>query len=322
MPLVSVIIASYNSSSFIIETLESVAKQTWRDIELIIADDCSVDNTVEVCSTWLKAKGQRFINAALIESEINTGVTANANRGLGIARGEWIKLLGADDTLRPDCINENMSWISTHSEVRALFSHIEVYKNTFEQQNLIETTPHHPYGSNSIMARDRSADSQYKMLLISDRIHFTPSVFLHRETLLSVGGLDERFRLLEDYPLWLNLTGKGHKLYFMDKVTVNYRRHANAINNSGDSILINPNYFKLEKFRRIYTYPFLPLDIRLLQRYTYYSSYIFRFEWLNNYNKPNRFILSILTIYLNPFKYFIWLRKTFDKSLKNNEFYK
>ncbi len=52
--LVSVIIASYNSARFIIETLESVAGQTWEEMELIVTDDCSGDNTVELCRNGLK----------------------------------------------------------------------------------------------------------------------------------------------------------------------------------------------------------------------------------------------------------------------------
>jgi alpha-1,3-rhamnosyltransferase len=319
--LVSVIIATYNSSPFIVETLESVSKQTWKKIELIITDDCSGDDTVELCLNWLNTNSQRFSFTEILTSKENTGVTANANRGLYIAKGDWIKLLGADDTLKPKCIEDNMLWITAHPEVKALFSRIEIYKDTFEPDNLLETTPGNPYNPSSIMAPGRSSESQYKMLLKSDRIHFSPSVFLHRETLINTGGFDERYKLIEDYPLWLNLTKNGHRLYFMDKVTVNYRRHAKAIYNIDKSYLINPNYFKHEDFRKIYTYPYLPADIRLYNRYNWIASQIFRCNWLNKNRKFNKLLLSLLTIYLNPFKYIIWLRKRFNKNLKDNEFY-
>lgn len=55
-PLVSVIVITYNSSKYVLETLNSVAAQTYDNIELIISDDCSVDNTVEICRNWLKMK--------------------------------------------------------------------------------------------------------------------------------------------------------------------------------------------------------------------------------------------------------------------------
>jgi glycosyltransferase involved in cell wall biosynthesis len=316
--LISIIISTYNSSPFVIETLESVSKQTWKELELIITDDCSGDGTVELCTKWLDENRNRFSGAEILKSDLNTGVSANANRGLHAAKGDWIKFLGADDTLKLNCIEDNISWIASHPEVKALFSQIEIYNLTFEPHNLLETTPGVPSDLNDLMTSDRSAESQYKMLLISDRIHFTPSVFLHRETLLSVGGFDERFKMLEDYPMWLKLTKKSHKLYFMDKVTVNYRRHSKAINNTGNPYLINPNYFKSEDFRKVYTYPFLPFDIRINQRYNWYASQIFRFKWLNKNKKSNRLFLVLFTIYFNPFKYYIYLKKRLNKNLKNN----
>jgi glycosyltransferase involved in cell wall biosynthesis len=319
--IVTVVVATYYSSEFIVETLESVFAQTWKDIELIICDDCSGDNTVEICRNWLDKHSQRFISVEILTSEKNMGVPANVNRGLHISKGVWISFLAGDDTLKPCCIEDNISWITSHPEVRVLFSSVEIYNNKFEPRNLVSTTPGDPYNPKGIMAPGRDAESQYKMLLIADRIHFTPSLFLHRETLLSVGGFDERFKLLEDHPLWLNLTRSGHKLYFMDKVTVNYRRHSKSIYNTGIDYLINPNYFKRENFRKVYVYPNLPVDVRLNTRFYWYASQIFRFNWLNINKKPNRFLLALLTVYLNPFRYFIWLKKKLNKNLKDNEFY-
>jgi len=322
LPLVTVIVVTYNSSSFIFETLESVSAQTWGNIELIISDDCSVDNTVEICQNWLEKNKKRFIKAEMLTSEINTGVPANANRGLKVAKGDWTSFVAGDDALKPACIEENILWITRYPFIRVLFSFVELYNNTFEAKNLIGTSPSSdPYNKNSIMAKERNADSQYKMLLTSDRIHFTPSVFLHRETLLNVGGFDERFKLLEDYPLWLNLTKRGHKLHFMNKVTVNYRKHANAINNKNILHLINPNYFRLEEFRKVYTYPFLPKDLYLKSRYNWYVSQVYRLNWLNKNNILNRFILSFLTFYFNPFQFYILLKKILNKTIKDNEFY-
>jgi glycosyltransferase involved in cell wall biosynthesis len=319
--LVSIIVVTYNSSPFVVETLGSILEQTWKELELIITDDCSQDNTVEVCCKWLSENRQRFVSSEMLTYDKNTGVPANANRGLNAAKGDWMIFLAGDDTLRPDCIKDNMSWIVCHPDVRVLFSRVGVYRNAIEPQNLIKTIPDVPYNPKGILASDRSAESQYKMLLICDRIHFTPSAFLHRETLRAIGGYDERFKLLEDHPLWLNLTKKGYKLYFLDKVTVNYRRHLKAINNTGISYLINPNYFKLEDFRKVYTYPYLPVDIWLNQRFYWYASQIFRCHWLNKDKKPNRFLFAILTSYLNPFKYNIYLKKHLVKNPKDKEFY-
>jgi len=321
MSLVSIIVSSFNSSAFIIEALDSIFSQTWQNIEIIITDDCSEDNTLEICREWINKNKLRFIDAKILSSNKNTGIAANANRGLNAARGSWIKFIGADDSLKANCIEDNLTFIWLNPQVKILFSRIEIYKDSFEPQNLIETTPGLPYDQNGIMAYGRSAYAQYKMLLVCDRIHFSPSVFIQRETLVSVGGFDERFKMIEDYPLWLKLTKLGHKLYLMHKVTVNYRKHSGAINNSDVEYLIKPNYFRTENFRRIYVYPYLPADIRLEQRFTWYSSQVFRFDILNRNRKLNKYLLYFLTKILNPFKYLIYMRKLSDKRLRNDEFY-
>ena len=319
--IVSVIVITYNSSRFILETLESINAQTYHDIELIISDDASGDNTIELCQNWLSKNEKRFVRSQIITVSINRGISANCNRGLSAANGEWIKYIAGDDALLPNCIKDNVIWITSHPQIRVLFSRIEIYKDTFESQNHIAASPGDPYNPKSIIAPEKSANSQYKMLLLCDRINFTPSVFLNREVLLSVKGFNERFRFLEDYPLWLSLTKIGHKLYFMDTSTVNYRQHLKAINNTGADNLINPNFFKSEAFRKVYTYPYLPFDIKLNQRYCWFASQIFRCNWLNKDQIINRFLMNLFLIYMNPFRYYIYLKKHLIKDLDSNEFY-
>jgi alpha-1,3-rhamnosyltransferase len=318
---VTIVVVTYNSAAYVLEALESVLKQSWKGIELIITDDCSGDNTVGICRKWLEKNSERFVHSELITSERNTGVSQNTNRGLWKATGDWIGFLAGDDAMKPECIGDNMEWITKHPEIRVLFSFADVYNKQFEDQNYLYTTPGDPYQSQGIMAPDRSACSQYRMLLMFDRIHYSPSAWVHRETLLSMGGFDERFKLLEDHPLWLSLTKNGHRLYFMEKTTVNYRTHPRAIANNGLSHVVAPNYFREEDFRMIYIYPFLPTDIRLEARFTWYASQIFRWKWINKNKTQNRCLLNLITVYLNPFKYYIFLKKRLRKDLKENEFY-
>lgn len=321
MDLISVIVVTYNSSRFIIETLDSIYNQTWSVMELIITDDNSSDSTVEICSRWLEKKGNRFIRTELSLSEVNTGVSGNANRGLRLSTGKWVKFIGGDDVLLPDNLTNNMHFIFSHQETRVLFSRVNNYNETFTPENYLGTSPDGDMKQDSILSLNRSAESQYRMLLLSDRIHFSPSVFLHCETLLSIGGFDERFRYQEDYPLWLNLTKNGHKLYFMNKVTVNYRSHSQAINNTGKPFLINPNYYRDEPFRRVYTYLFLPTLIRREQKFRWVVSQIFKIDLFNRPGRFNRFLLNLLTIYLNPFRYMIKARKILMRNPGEVEFY-
>lgn len=104
-PLVSIVVLTYNSSEYVLDTLNSAYRQTYQgELELIITDDCSKDNTVEICREWLHAHSSRFARTELITVEENTGVSKNINRGCRAAEGEWIKPIAGDDILTDDCI--------------------------------------------------------------------------------------------------------------------------------------------------------------------------------------------------------------------------
>ena len=98
-PLVSIIVITYNSSKYVLETLESAKAQTYQNIELIVSDDCSIDNTVEICKEWIEKDKERFVRTELITAEKNTGIPANCNRGVKAAQGEWVKLIAGDDMI-------------------------------------------------------------------------------------------------------------------------------------------------------------------------------------------------------------------------------
>ena len=71
--IVSVVVITYNSADYVLETLESIKKQTYKNIELIITDDKSKDNTIEICNKWLDENSKEFIKSRII-------ITANGNR--------------------------------------------------------------------------------------------------------------------------------------------------------------------------------------------------------------------------------------------------
>ena len=73
-PLVSVPVITYNSSKTVLETLDSIYNQTYQNLELIVSDDCSTDNTVGICREWIEAHKKRFVRTELLTVEKNTGV--------------------------------------------------------------------------------------------------------------------------------------------------------------------------------------------------------------------------------------------------------
>ena len=94
--LVSIIMPSYNTASYVKDTVQSVFDQTYPNWELIIVDDCSPDNTDEVVAPFLSDKRIRYL-----KNEVNSGAAVSRNRALREAKGKWIAFLDSDDLWMP-----------------------------------------------------------------------------------------------------------------------------------------------------------------------------------------------------------------------------
>ena len=209
--LVTVLIATYNSSKTVLETLDSIKNQTYRKIELIITDDASKDNTVQICKEWISANGSRFARAELVESKTNTGVGANTNRGLAVARGEWIKVLGADDILFPNCIQDFVYYAVNNEDYKFFVGKVVMYAEEFKDECIINDD----YQDKVAHYYKLSLDEQLKAVA---NINFVvaPGLFFNKEAYDIIGGFDPN-SLIEDYPFHIKAMEKGYKYYYIDK---------------------------------------------------------------------------------------------------------
>src|SRR5438045_2699555 len=107
-PLISFITATYNTAPYLRETIDSVLAQTYPNIETIVLDDGSSDNTVDI----LKSYGTRI----MWESHPNMGETRSVNKGFGIAKGEYIIVVSADDPVKPNLADVGIQWMEAHPE--------------------------------------------------------------------------------------------------------------------------------------------------------------------------------------------------------------
>jgi len=216
--LISVIVITYNSSEFVLETLESVRNQTYRNIELIISDDGSSDDTLNKCNVWVDQNKERFVRVQVLSVKSNTGIPANSNRAIRACRGEWIKGIAGDDLLLPECVAANMDYVtSSQEEMSILFSNMQSFH--MEKGNRVVNVINNDVRSQNISGL--SSQEQFEALLASNFIS-APTGFCKRK-LLSQYPYNELYRFAEDYPQWLKLTYNGVKLYFMDRLTVMYR---------------------------------------------------------------------------------------------------
>lgn len=301
-PLVSIVVISYNSAIYILETLESCKYQTYSNIELVISDDASTDNTVEICEKWLSRNGDRFKGAKIIEGDKNTGISPNLNRGVHGAEGVWIKIIAGDDILLSNCVADYMEYIheivNNGNKVELLASRTIRFK-TDKQDNKIEVhdKPSHLYLNNSLNHED-----QYELTLRSVSVSVI-SIFFLRDRFLEIGGCDERFPMYEDKPLLFNYLLKGTKVYFLNKFTIMRRMHDESI--TGKSELIVSSW-KINSFYPVhyeYVYHGLTLPEKIVFVYEYYvDTIIFKLKLKKKvfYHKIVSRILRLPAIAFKP----------------------
>ena len=217
--LVSVVVITYNSAEYVEETLDSVYSQSYQNIELIITDDASKDETINICKAWLDKNQARFVDSHLVKSETNTGIPANCNRGIKQANGEWFKLIAGDDLLDQNCILDYINYSNANKEANYIFSNMNSFRKRdgkkidFQELKLNQQI----YNSNS--------KRQYRHLVLNGNFVFAPTSFCNVKAINKIGLFDESIPLLEDYPMWLKVTKSGEKLFLLNKTTVSYRKH-------------------------------------------------------------------------------------------------
>lgn len=223
-PLVSVVVITYNSSDTIVKTLNSVKNQTYQNLELIVSDDCSTDNTVAIIRDWIVNNGKRFVRTKLIEAPQNTGVAPNCNRGMREVHGEWIKGLSGDDNLLANSIADYVDFVMANPECSICFGkfhfwgdNAELVKKNKEQYERV----YYPY---------LRADWKTQWKRIQETLFVPgPGLFYKKALYDEVGGLDDRFPFADEYPFTYNILEKGHRIYFLDKEVYDYQIRENSL---------------------------------------------------------------------------------------------
>lgn len=245
--MVSIVILTYNSSEFILETLGSVKCQTYKNIELILADDNSNDDTVIQCRHWIAENKERFVNSLIITCEKNSGIVGNANRAIKALQGEWVKFLGGDDLLLPTCIESNLSFASRFPNNHLIVSKIVSFDSQTGKD--LRILPEKKITNNN-------GPIQLKEMLKGHYI-MAPGVILSKTLLNKLDNFDPRYPMYEDNPFWIKANLAGYFFVENPEILVRYRISHNSISNN-PTIFINPLFYKsFKKYTKERVYPLL-----------------------------------------------------------------
>lgn len=211
--LVSVIIPTYNTGRFIGDAVNSVLAQTYPNIEIIVIDDGSTDNTAEILA--------QFGGKINVISKQNGGTASALNAGIQMASGEWIKWLSADDVLLPNAVQILIDAATSHPNGKnCIFYTPYLYIN-----ELGEVINEFKEPENNHLSQ-----TEQNNLLLDHFIGNGSSGIMHKSIFTRFGMFNEKIRPCEDYEMWLWLClFHGIKLWRLPDILLKYRIHENQI---------------------------------------------------------------------------------------------
>ena len=191
-PLVTVICLCYNHSKYVVETLNSVLNQTYTNVELIIVDDYSNDDSVKVIKNWLI----NYPEIQFIENTSNIGNTKTFNKALQSAKGEYIIDLAADDLLLPNCIETQINTFqkSEYKNVAIVYGNFNFINEDGSFKSIYFDETEHPVSGNG-----------YEMVIGRTVKLGSIAAIYKAEILRKLGGYDESLAY-EDLDIWIRIT--------------------------------------------------------------------------------------------------------------------
>jgi glycosyltransferase involved in cell wall biosynthesis len=219
---VSVAVITYNSAETVLETLDSIATQTYgtENIELIISDDASTDTTVSTIDIWLAEHQKKFASVLFIKNAVNGGISKNYNIALKAATCDWIKPIAGDDILLKTCLDLNFNFVKNTPDAQIVLSSANLFFNSKDKEGFKKAPPDGPF---LIEPYALSTKKQFEWLIHKGNFCLAPTLFVKTAALKRIGYADERFPQIEDYPMYIKWTKLGIRLNFFDTITVNYR---------------------------------------------------------------------------------------------------
>ena len=212
MPLVSVVIPSYNHAQFLAEAIESVLSQDYDRLELVVVDDGSTDGTPAIVANYPTV---RYL------AQENRGLAAARNAGLALCGGELVVFLDADDRLLPGAIGTGARVMAGNPALGFTAG----YSRFITREGIAQST----------LQPVRGGDDAYVALLRRNSIRNPAMVMFRRDVIDEVGGFDSTVDACADYELYLRIS-RDHPVAFHDQVVAEYRKH--GANMSDDAAMM------------------------------------------------------------------------------------
>lgn len=230
--LVSIVMPSYNSEKYIVESINSVVAQNYNHWELIIVDDCSEDETFEIAKR-IAEKDRRI---TLLRNEKNMGAAASRNKAISLARGKWIAFLDSDDVWFPTKLFDQISFMKANN---CNFSYTE-YEQINEESKPVSVRISGP--------QKCSSHTLYRYNYLGCL------TVMYDQTISGTISIDNRIKSRNDYALWLKIIKTNNKCLLLNKVLGKYRVRKASLSHNKLSKLIKNHYkvFRISEQRSVF----------------------------------------------------------------------
>ncbi|WP_052731907.1 glycosyltransferase family 2 protein [Devosia geojensis] len=226
LPLVSVIIPAFNRAATIRAAIESVLRQTYANVEVIVVDDCSGDDTVGAVRALSDTR------LRLISTPRNLGSSSARNQGVAVSRGRWIAFQDSDDEWLPTKLEKQMARLLApgSSDIAGYCGLLTV--SAIDCRPGERSSPHYTPGSSIVGVERGLGDALLERNFVS-----TQTLVVSREALDAVGGFDETLLAVEDWDLALRLARHG-SFAFIDEPLVLQKFSANSLSRDNRKLLL------------------------------------------------------------------------------------
>ena len=223
-PLVSVSLVTYNQQEFIRESIESVLNQDYDNLEIVIGDDCSQDNTWAIVQEYQRNYPDKI---KAFRNEQNLGITGNCNEVLKRCTGKHIAFAAGDDVMLPGKISKQIEVMERDQSVVLCYHDVEAFNS--EDGKTLSFRNHGPLSSPPITGDAEKVARE----VIEQGTSFLAAVsVMARRDSLPATGFDPRIPTASDWLMWIEILAAGgptKKVEYIPDVLVRYRRHGSNI---------------------------------------------------------------------------------------------
>lgn len=219
-PLVSIAIITYNQQEFLRECIESCLNQDYKNIQIVVADDCSTDGTQEMLLGYEEKYPDKFV---LCLSESNRGITANSNSAHFACTGKYIAWMGGDDLMLPTKLSKQVAYMEKNPECTICYHDLDVFQSETGQTLYL------------FSQKSKPRQGDVRVAIKYGTFNGACSTLVRRVKTPKTG-FNELIPIASDWLYWVESLANGGTIDYIDETLGRYRRHSKNVTNASKVI--------------------------------------------------------------------------------------